>query len=245
MIRKGDTNARKGSITTSPLPGTTLEFIKVDLSGRFVLYDTPGLLIPGTLTHLLTPEELKMVVPKKPVEPITFRIESGKCVQIGGLARIELTQDSKPFLFTFFISNEVKLHVTDSTKANDLIFKHLGNMLTPPLLLNNDDNDNVDKIQERLDKLGEYKYHDLVINGQGWKEASADIALRGLGWVAVTGPGTANVRVSVPKDIDVTVRPPLMPFDIWRTTARYTGSKAIRKGGKMMSGKARSGVGRR
>ena len=64
-IRKGDTNAKKGSITTSPLPGTTLEFIKVDLSGKFVLYDTPGLLIPGTLTHLLTPEELKMVVPRK------------------------------------------------------------------------------------------------------------------------------------------------------------------------------------
>ena len=63
-IRAGNVNKRKGAVTTSPLPGTTLKFIKVDLGGRN-LYDTPGLLVPGTLTQLLTPEELKIVVPKK------------------------------------------------------------------------------------------------------------------------------------------------------------------------------------
>ena len=63
--RPGNTNARKGGVTASPLPGTTLKFIKVDIGGSKSLYDTPGLLVPGTLTQLLTPEELKMVVPKK------------------------------------------------------------------------------------------------------------------------------------------------------------------------------------
>ena len=63
-IRAGNRNKRKGAVTTSPLPGTTLKFIKVDLGGRN-LYDTPGLLVPGTLTQLLTPDELKIVVPKK------------------------------------------------------------------------------------------------------------------------------------------------------------------------------------
>lgn len=66
--RAGNKNSKKGQITTSPLPGTTLKFIKVDLGGKEVkrsLYDTPGLLVPGTLTQLLTPAELKMVVPKK------------------------------------------------------------------------------------------------------------------------------------------------------------------------------------
>lgn len=62
--RPGNANSRKGVVTTSPLPGTTLKFIKVDLGG-LNLYDTPGLLVPGTLTQLLTPEELKIVVPKK------------------------------------------------------------------------------------------------------------------------------------------------------------------------------------
>jgi 50S ribosome-binding GTPase len=63
--RAGNANAIKGGVTTSPLPGTTLKFIRIDLGGGRSLYDTPGLLVPGTLTQLLTPEELKMVVPKK------------------------------------------------------------------------------------------------------------------------------------------------------------------------------------
>jgi 30S ribosome assembly GTPase len=64
-IRAGNRNQFKGALTTSPLPGTTLKFIKIDLGEGRCLYDTPGLLIPGTITQLLTPEELKIVCPKK------------------------------------------------------------------------------------------------------------------------------------------------------------------------------------
>lgn len=63
--RAGNANARKGAVTVSPLPGTTLKFIQLDLGDGRKLYDTPGLLVPGTLTQLLTPDELKIVVPKK------------------------------------------------------------------------------------------------------------------------------------------------------------------------------------
>ena len=63
--RAGNANQNKGSVTASPLPGTTLEFIKIDLGNGLNLYDTPGLLVKGTLTQRLTPAELKMVVPKK------------------------------------------------------------------------------------------------------------------------------------------------------------------------------------
>jgi hypothetical protein len=64
-IRAGNRNQFKGALTTSPLPGTTLKFIKIDLGDGRCLYDTPGLLVPGTITQLLTPEELKIVCPKK------------------------------------------------------------------------------------------------------------------------------------------------------------------------------------
>ena len=63
--RAGNANKFKGSVTTSPLPGTTLKFIRIELGGGKSIYDTPGLLIPGSLTERLTPEELKIVVPKK------------------------------------------------------------------------------------------------------------------------------------------------------------------------------------
>ncbi len=63
--RAGNANARKGAVTASPLPGTTLEFIKIDIGHGQKLFDTPGLLVPNTLTQRLTPAELKMVVPRK------------------------------------------------------------------------------------------------------------------------------------------------------------------------------------
>lgn len=233
--RAGNANANKGVITTSPLPGTTLKFIKVDLGNGRKMYDTPGLLVPGTLTTRLTPAELKMVVPKKPVEAVTFRVEPGKCVLVGGLARIEVSKESKPFMFTFFVSNDIKLHPTDVDKADDVLRRHVGEMITPPL----------SSEPERIDQIGKFEYHELEIDGAGWKEAAADISLRGLGWVSVTGAGTAIVRVGVPEGIGISVRPPLMPFDVWDATARYTGGKAVRKSGRSKTGKYKKGVGRR
>ncbi|KAL3774743.1 hypothetical protein ACHAWO_012068 [Cyclotella atomus] len=232
--RPGNANKWKGSVTTSPLPGTTLKFIKIELGDGKVLYDTPGLLIPGSLTERLTPEELKIVVPKKQVEPITFRVPSGKCVLVGGLAKVELIGDCKPFLFTFFVANEIKLHPTDSEKAEEFTAKHVGTLLKPPL----------EPGLERMEEIGEFEYHEIDIEGNGWKEAAADITLRGLGWVSVTGAGVAKVRIGVPKGIGVSVRPPLMPFDVWEATAKYTGGRAVRKSSKSRSGKRRKGVGR-
>jgi hypothetical protein len=44
---------------------------------------------------------------------------------MGGLAIIEHTE-GKPFFFTFFISNEVKLHPTDAVNAQNFLSKHIG-----------------------------------------------------------------------------------------------------------------------
>lgn len=169
------------------------------------------------------------------LQPIVMFSCVQQCVLVGGLAKIELVGDCKPFLFTFFVANEIKLHPTDSAKADEFTEKHVGNLLTPPLALPGN---------ERMAEIGEFEYHDIDIEGNGWKEAAADITLRGLGWVAVTGPGTAKVRIGVPKGIGVSVRPPLMPFDVWEATAKYTGGRAVRKSGKSRSGKRRKGVGR-
>lgn len=164
------------------------------------------------------------------VEPITFRVASGKCVLVGGLAKIEVVGDTKPFLFTFFVANDIKLHPTDSSKSDEFVAKHVGELLSPPL-------------EPKPD--WEWEHHDVEIEGAGWKEAAADISLRGLGWVAVTGAGVAKVRVSVPVGIGVAVRPPLMPFDVWEVASRYTGGRAVRKVRKTKHGGKRKGVGRR
>ena len=108
-------------------------------------------------------------------------------------------------------------------------------MLTPPL----------EPGLERIEQIGELEHHDVEIEGAGWKEAAADISIRGLGWIAVTGAGKAKVRISLPNGIGFAVRPPLMPFDVWEATAKYTGGRAVRKSAKTKSGKRNRGVGRR
>lgn len=95
-----------------------------------------------------------------------------------------------------------------------------------------------------MNQLGEFETHIINVEGLGWKEAAADISLTGLGWIAVTGAGTATVKISVPKGVGVSLRPPLMPFDIWQSTAKYTGSRSVRKSTKTKHGKRLPGVGR-
>lgn len=46
----------------------------------------------GQLTSKLTTEELKKVIPVKPIKAVTLRLEEGRCVLLGGLATIELAQ---------------------------------------------------------------------------------------------------------------------------------------------------------
>lgn len=53
--------------------------------------------------------------PWRQVEHVTLRMGEGKCVLIGGLARIEVLE-GRPFMFTFFVSNDVRLHPTDTRR---------------------------------------------------------------------------------------------------------------------------------
>jgi hypothetical protein len=133
-----------------------------------------------------------------------------------------------------FVANDIKLHPTDSSRADDFVANHAGGMLTPPF----------EPGPERIADIGPLESHVVDIEGAGWKEAAADITLTGLGWVSVTGAGNAKVKISVPKGIGFTVRPPLMPFDMWEVASKYTGGRSVRKTTKSKSGKRRSGVGR-
>jgi 30S ribosome assembly GTPase len=160
--------------TVSSLPGTTLDFIKIKLPNGVTMIDTPGLINRGQLTSRLTPEELRDVIPTKPINAITFRLEEGKCVMIGGLASVELVQ-GKPLFFTFFISNKIKLHPTTASKVAEFTAKHIGELVFPPSSI------------QRVEELGPYESVEFDLEGEGWKKSVHDIVIAGLGWVAITG----------------------------------------------------------
>lgn len=130
-------------------------------------------------------------------------------------------QQGRPFFFTFFISNDVKLHPTDSAKADEVLAKHVGTLITPP------------SSPQRLAELGVPTRHLIQVAGGGdWKTASTDIVIAGLGWVSVTGPGECTVAVTVPEGVSVVTRPALLPNEASHSTASFTGGRLEKKSRK-------------
>jgi ribosome biogenesis GTPase A len=89
--------------TVSNLPGTTLDFLKIQLPNGVVMIDTPGLLQKGQLTSKLNSEELRQIIPAKEIKPVTIRMIENKCVLIGGVARVELLQVRQPFVHPMWL----------------------------------------------------------------------------------------------------------------------------------------------
>lgn len=78
--------------TVSPLPGTTLDFLKIKLPTGVQMIDTPGLINNSQLTSRLNTKELKKVIPTKQIHHVTLSMSQNYCVLIGGLAKIELVE---------------------------------------------------------------------------------------------------------------------------------------------------------
>ena len=122
----------------------------------------------------------------------------------------------KPFFLTFFVSNEIKLHWTDTENVSTFLDKHVGTLVSPPAS------------PQRGKDLGPYASYDFAIDGSGWKQSSSDIVLAGLGWVSVTGAGPCTIRVTVPNGTLVTQRQPLLPFESHTSSAKFSGGRIVK-----------------
>ena len=222
---------KRQGITTSPLPGTTLSFVKLNIGNGVALYDTPGLILPHQLTSKLSSDDLKVVIPQRKVDVVTLRVGEGKTVLLGGVARVEFLE-GRPFFLTFFVANGVKIHATNSDQDMDaFVAKHAGELLTPPAS------------PDALETMGTLVPHDIDIFGYGWKEAGCDIVLSGLGWVSVTGAGDCRVRVWAPQGTMVLQRDALMPFEARETLGKATGGRIV-TGKEKSKGKGKANAGR-
>ncbi|QKS70830.1 ribosome biogenesis GTPase YqeH [Paenalkalicoccus suaedae] len=172
-------------ITTSNVPGTTLDMIDVPLDDGSSLFDTPGIINHHQMAHLVTKKELKIIAPKKEVKPTVFQLNEEQTLFFGGLSRLDFMSGSRQS-FIVYMSNELHVHRTKLEKADELYEKHLGDMLTPP-----GDTKHFPDLQMKEWKIGKEKL---------------DIVFSGLGWVTVSGEGSI-VRTHAPKGVHVTIRP--------------------------------------
>ena len=207
---------KDSGITTSVVPGTTLDVIRVPLGSGVNLFDTPGLMMPHQLTNYLDAKDLRAVLPTRNVEQVTLRLGEGKALYIGALARLEVVE-GRPFFFTTFFSPQVKIHPGKSENAAEFTEKHVGDLLTPPCE------------REHFERLGDWTAKSFTAKGEGWKRACVDVVFSGLGWIAVTGAGDIKLKIVVPREVGVFTREPLMPYEVKSGASTYTGSVSVNR----------------
>lgn len=174
--------------TTSPFPGTTLNFIELPLDDGQSLYDTPGIINHHQIAHVVTYDELKVILPKKEIKPKVYQLNEDQTLFIGGLARIDYKGDGRRSLVCY-VSNDLYIHRTKTEKADALYKEQVGELLTPPY-----NAENTLKLVR----------HDLSL-----KEEDMDVVVSGLGWITVKGKG-AKVSVYAPAGVQVIKRPSIM-----------------------------------
>ncbi|CAM3444661.1 ribosome biogenesis GTPase YqeH [Hydrogenibacillus schlegelii] len=181
-------------LTTSRLPGTTLARVTIALPNGKTVVDTPGVLPPGRLTPLLLPEELKIVLPRRRIDPRIYQLQAGQTLFLGGLGRVDFVEgERQPFVL--YVSNELYVHRTKRERAEAVYAAHRGRLLRPPA-------------EGRVPPLPEWRRHRFVIRPKGAPE-KRDLDLGGIGWVVLNGV-PAVVDVYLPHGVAPELRPAMI-----------------------------------
>ena len=128
------------SLTSSPLPSTTLNTLSIVVNDYLTLIDTPGLIDSGSIINNLPIELVKKISPKKEIKPRIYQLRAGQGIIINDLIRIDYLEGIRNS-FAVFVSNELKIErininntkLTDLNKStydvkydNDLVVSGLG-----------------------------------------------------------------------------------------------------------------------
>ena len=174
----------KEIITTSNHPGTTLDMIQIPLTDDHSIIDTPGIVHRTQLAHYLSREEIKQLLPSKPLKPMTFQLNAEQTIFIGAAARVDFTRGNRA-AFTYYVAQDAKLHRTKTAGAAEFYQKHRGDLLSPPY------SDSLENFPELVSRTVQLK-------------PEQDIAISGLGWFTVNEP--VEVIVWTPKGVGLSIR---------------------------------------
>lgn len=98
-------SSKDSFITTSMLPSTTIDMIKIELNENLTIFDTPGILEDGNLTNYVDSKLLKKILPKKEIKPITYQIKSKQFIVVENILKVVSESNN----LTFYMSNALKI----------------------------------------------------------------------------------------------------------------------------------------
>ena len=88
-------------LTTSVLPSTTLNFVKVNVNDNLTLIDTPGIIVSNIIDYL-DEEEIKKVIPKKKIKPQIYQIKTEQTIMVDNFLGIKIKPYNTVVFFFFF-----------------------------------------------------------------------------------------------------------------------------------------------
>ena len=110
------------NITTSNLPSTTIDSIKVIVNDDLTLIDTPGLLDNGDIINYIDEKMLKKVIATKEIKPITYQIKEKQYIMIEDLVKLDFNNKNN---ITIYISNKLNINrFYKDKKINNDYIKH-------------------------------------------------------------------------------------------------------------------------
>ncbi len=153
-------------ITTSSIPNTTIDFIKIKISDKLAIIDSPGFTLNNTIYKENEFDLIKKVNPRLILKPTTYQLKDIASLIIEDRIRISSSISNS---FTFYISNDISIErvfnkntdllnenkITLEIPANsDLIIKSLGfvNIKKPCTLTINSVNKNLFEVRESIFK---------------------------------------------------------------------------------------------
>ncbi|RHW71807.1 50S ribosome-binding GTPase [Trypanosoma brucei equiperdum] len=201
-------------VTTSSLPGTTVDAVAVRVSlskgaekGRAHLFDTPGLLPHWHRHSPLTLLQMRRTLIRKFRNPQCFILVPGNTLFLGGLCAVDVVKGtSRGMLFMVYTSQKVRNAIINTDRSDEFWREQLGRALDPP--------GSVEQVGDlRLTESRSYLFECYQRNR---KRPKADIYFCGLGWVAfcVNEPADVVLRVRTLPGVVHGVREPLRYKDL-------------------------------
>ncbi|GAW82495.1 GTP-binding protein [Plasmodium gonderi] len=188
---------KKGGVTTSNIPYTTLNYNIFQLKKNIKIIDTVGIPTKYQYSSILYKDiDLNSICINKRIQPFTYKLKEDSSIILGSLCYINLIYGDFSLL-TFYISNKVTIHMCKSEKVEEFLNKKKCSFLYPP------------HIKTDFDLLKPFVKHTVKMYGKDF-ESVDDIVISDLCWFSLTGRGVKILEIYAPKNIKIYRRPSMI-----------------------------------
>lgn len=174
-LLKKNTSIEDDVISTSNIPGTTLNEIRIPFfdDGKAFI-DTPGLINEYDALGKILPESYEKICPKGEIKPITYQITDSNSISLAGLGALSFKCKDRISVIVY-ASNNLYIHRSKTEKLEDLYKNNLGKLLNPPL-------------EKEIANI-EYEKKTIEI-----KNKKTNIWFSGFGFVTIIGDATVDIK---------------------------------------------------